>query len=319
MRFLPHHLSLLAAIMLPFSGCSAPADIHDTRFMMGTLVEFTVSGMPEKAAEEAIGDAAAEMQRVEDAFTIYGDVPNAVKTFNATPPNTAMTLPDEVSQLLELSLQIQKQSHGSFDPALGGENLLWGFSTDSPPVTPPAASAIHEAMAPPECIRHNGNQWLRSDRRCLLDFGGIAKGYAIDRGIAVLRSHHIENAIINAGGDIRLIGRHGNRPWKIGIRHPRKAGEVLLSLTMEGDKSIVTSGDYERFFMYNGKRYHHILDPQSGEAAMYSQSTTVIASTATLADAWSTALFIAPAPSLPAALQLIRVDASGHVYRSSQP
>ncbi|HKI61198.1 MAG TPA: FAD:protein FMN transferase, partial [Mariprofundaceae bacterium] len=162
------------------------------------------------------------------------------------------------------------------------------------------------------------NNWIRTDARCMLDFGAIAKGYAIDRGIAILRKHGIQNAIINAGGDIRIIGSHDGKPWRIGLRHPRNKGEVLGTLSLVGDISIVTSGDYERYFDYKGKRYHHILNPQTGFPATASQSATVLAQEATLADAWSTALFVRGESGLPIMSQLgyaaLTVDRQGRIH-----
>lgn len=283
---------LTVALLLLNTACSSPTDIHETRFIMGTLVEFTISASDSQQAAAAIAAATTEMQRIEDAFTIYGDHPNAVKIFNASVPGTLVTLPDEVAALLTLALSVKQQSGGAFDPALGKLNLLWGFSKDPPPSSPPDLKAIQAAIPPTHCIEKQGNQWRRTDARCLLDFGAIAKGYAIDRGIAILQQHGIHNAIINAGGDIRLIGSHGDRPWRIGVRHPRKHNDVIASLKLQGDVSIVTSGDYERFFMDGGKRYHHLLNPKTGWPATGTQSATVIAASATLADAWSTALFI---------------------------
>jgi thiamine biosynthesis lipoprotein len=125
-----------------------------------------------------------------------------------------------------------------------------------------------------------------------LDLGAFAKGYGIDLGIQQLREMGITNAIINAGGDLRAIGQHGDRPWKIGIRHPRKQG-VLASIELQGDESIFTSGDYERKFEHQGKRYHHIIDPRTGYPAQASSSVTVIHTDAATADAATTALFIA--------------------------
>jgi len=304
--------------MLLLGGCSGPSDVHDTRFLMGTLVEFTISDADQDIAAKAITAAANEMQRIEDAFTIYGDGPNAVKAFNTTAINTPVTLPDEVSHVLDVALQVQQQSDGAFNPALGSLNLLWGFSSEPPPLSPPSDEAIRATLPPARCIEHSGKQWLRTDTRCQLDFGGIAKGYAIDRGIAVLRQHGIDHAIINAGGDLRLIGQHHHHPWRIGIRHPRKPGDVLVKLELSGDKSIVTSGDYERFFTYNGKRFHHILNPQTGWPAMQNQSTTVIAPSAMLADAWSTALFIAQPSVLPSSLSVMRVDSDGKIHGTLQ-
>ena len=290
---------LIATLVLILSACSSPADIRETRFIMGTLVEFTVvkGEHDHDTVDAAISAAANEMQRIEDAFTIYGDQPNAVKAFNATAPNTPTILPDEVDELLALSLVIMRQSNGAFNPALGQLNLLWGFSGEGMPSSPPTTEAIRQALPPSHCFeRHDTKDgqksWIRTHQKCQLDFGAIAKGYAIDQGINILRDHGITDAIINAGGDIRLIGTHGKRAWRIGIRHPRQQGEVIETLNLQGDISIVTSGDYERFYIYNDKRYHHLMNPQTGWPARLSQSATVIASSAALADAWSTALFI---------------------------
>ena len=123
------------------------------------------------------------------------------------------------------------------------------------------------------------------------DLGAFAKGYAIDRGIELLQSQGIAHAIINAGGDLRAIGRHGDRPWRIGIRHPRQAG-VLASVELSADESIFTSGDYERYFEASGRRYHHILNPQTGEPTEGVLSVTVIGPDATLTDGLSTAVFV---------------------------
>lgn len=283
---------LIVIITALSAACSSPSDIHETRFIMGTLVEFTIADSEHDQAEKAVTAAAIEMQRIEDLFTIYGEGANSVKSFNASPPNTLVKLDDEVAALLEMALEIKQQSNGAFDPALGGLNLLWSFSLPDSPSSPPPAQAIKKAVPPVHCIEKRKGGWIRMDSRCHLDFGAIAKGYAIDRGIAALQKHGIVNAIINAGGDIRLIGRHGEKPWRIGIRHPREKGEVIATLELEGDVSVVSSGDYERYFVYNGQRYHHILNPKTGWPATASQSATVIAPNATLADAWSTALFI---------------------------
>lgn len=283
-------LALLIAIFL--AGCSTPEDIHETRFMMGTLVEFTISGTDRDTALPAIQAATAEMQRVSNLFTIYGHARNPVKQLNAAEVGHPFALPDEISHLLQTALQIQHESSGAFNPALGKLDLLWGFSLPDPKSAPPTDTEIENAIPPSRCFAQVDAGWIRQNRRCALDLGAIAKGYAIDRGIAALKSHGIQNAIINAGGDLRLIGTHNGKPWRIGIRHPRKPQAVIATLELRGDISIVTSGDYERYFIYQGKRYHHILNPATGEPATLSQSATVIAPTATLADGWSTALFV---------------------------
>ena len=306
-------------ILLLLGACSGPEDVHETRFIMGTLVKFTISDTDQALADNAIAAAADEMQRIEDAFTIYGKHPNSVKAFNSSPLNTPVKLPNEVSSLLKLALKIKQQSQGAFDPAVGKLNLLWGFSGGDNPTTPPTQLAIDQARTPSHCIEEHKDGWIRKDERCMLDFGAIAKGYAIDRGIEIFKQHGISHAIINAGGDIRLIGRHGDRPWRIGIRHPRNKGEVIQTLELEGDVAVVTSGDYERFYIYNDKRYHHIINPATRYPAQNSQSATVIAPSATLADAWSTALFIQGSNGLKQFSHLaLIVDKQGEVHGDLQ-
>lgn len=297
-------------LLLLLAGCSGQhEDVHETRFMMGTLVEFTVSDCDKQEAQKAIARASRAMARIEQRFTIYGDGDNAVKRFNRTPVGTAVTLPKDVAQLLMLARKVQRASDGAFDPALGALNRLWGFSREPAPTRPPAKAQIRAAKHAPGCLIHTRKeQWLRRSDNCQLDFGGIAKGYALDRGIAALKRAGIRNAIINAGGDMRIIGSHHGKPWRIGIRHPRKSGQVLGYLALNGPMSIVTSGDYERFFIYQGRRYHHILDPASGMPAHKAQSATVLHPSASVADAWSTALFVLGPKGL-ARLQQLRMPA----------
>lgn len=262
--------------------------------MMGTVVTFTIHGGEQQSNETAIRKAAEEMQRIEGLFTIYNEHDNPVKVFNRTPAGESVTLPPEIDALLRTSLEVQEQSNGAFDPALGELNKLWGFSQTEAPSSPPAADRIGQITRQlRNCIRPAGKTaWKRLNAHCQLDFGAIAKGYAIARGMRVLKENGVTNGMINAGGDIELTGSHGDRPWRIGIRHPRNRGEVIGTLMLEKNVSVVTSGDYERFYIFEGKRYHHILDPQSGMPAQNSQSATVIGKNGALVDAWSTALFV---------------------------
>lgn len=311
--------SALFVIGAALLGACTPqaADVRETRFIMGTLVEFTIHGADQALAQSAIADAAAEMQRIDAAFTLYGDHANAVKSLNAAAVNVPVRFPQEASDLLRLSLEISKQTQGAFTPAIGSLSLLWGFAAADPPSAPPAAYAIEAALTGVNdtYLHHDARGWRRLHTQTKLDFGAIAKGYAIDRAIAVLKAQGIQNAIVNAGGDLRAIGSRGKRPWRIGIRHPRQPQETLGWLEVSGDKSIVTSGDYERFFMYGKKRFHHIIDPKSGWPATASQSATVIADRAARADAWSTALFVLGADGLARVeaqgMQAILVDATG--------
>jgi len=288
------HLLISILALSYITACSKSIeDTQETRFMMGTLVSFTIVNIDPKQAKQAIRLAADEMQRIENTFTIYGDANNDVKAFNQSPVNQPYPLNSEVAKLLSIAMHVQQQSHGGFSPTLASLNKLWGFSQAIPPTSPPSLKAIAEHLqGTQDCLIQKEHLWVRTSPNCQLDFGAIAKGYAIDRGIEILKQHGIQHAMIDAGGDIRIIGQHASHPWRIGIRDPRHHDRILGILSLQGDASVVTSGDYERFYIYQGKRYHHILNPKNGMPSQNNQSVTVIASNAMLADAWSTALFV---------------------------
>ncbi|MDQ6973815.1 MAG: FAD:protein FMN transferase, partial [Mariprofundaceae bacterium] len=228
---------LTACMLCLCSACSwTPEDVHETRFMMGTLVSFTIVGMQKQHAEQAIHAAADEMQRIEDTFTIDGSVDNEIKRFNHSSVGQPMPLSDEVTMVLRAALRIQAQSDGAFNPALGALNQLWGFSTTPPPTHPPAQVIIEEKrQGLSHCLHHSLEGWWRDSAQCQLDFGGIAKGYAIDQGIKILKEHGIQHAMIDAGGDLRVMGQHGEQAWRIGIRDPRDATKMLGVLHLHGD------------------------------------------------------------------------------------
>ena len=198
--------------------------------------------------------------------------------------------------LLRRATELSRQSGGLFNPAIGQLIALWGFASDQPPHGPPpdakAIAALVQSQPRMEDIQIDGNKLRSRNSAVRLDFGAFAKGYAVDRAIELLQQAGVHNAIVNAGGDLRAIGRHGERPWRIGIRDPRGAG-VLASVEVAGDESVFTSGDYERFFDWQGKRYDHIIDPRSGYPAEGLSSVTVFAHQADLADAAATALTVA--------------------------
>ncbi len=314
------YLAWLLPLLLLNACSNKVEDVQETRFIMGTLVTFTIDDSNTERAKSAIRAAADAMQGIEDKFTIYGNHNNAVKTFNHAPVLTPFAFDDDINQVLQTAIQIEQQSQGAFNPALGKLDKLWGFSSTNTPHKPPSDELINQYRQHiAHCIQPLGHQqWMRKHNNCQLDFGAIAKGFAIDQGIHIFKKYGIHNAMINAGGDMRLIGMHHGKPWRIGIRHPRNKEKILATLSLSGDVSIVTSGDYERYFIYQGKRYHHILNPHTGFPSHASQSTTVIAKNATLADAWSTALFVQGAAGLPQLTSLgyaaLIVDQQGNIH-----
>lgn len=197
--------------------------------------------------------------------------------------------------LIAAAKELSANSGGLFNPAIGKLIASWGFHSDEPHGPPPDANTIAALVAAQpsmDALQIEGLTLKSNNPAVQLDFGAIGQGYAVDAAIARLRKLGIHNAIVNASGDIRVIGTHGGRPWRIGIRDPRGSG-IIASIEMQGDESIVTSGSYERYYDYQGNRYHHIIDPRSGYPARDVTSVTVVHPDATTADAASTALLAA--------------------------
>lgn len=290
-------LSIILLFALP--GCErrpAATEFSETVYTFGTLVDVTLIGVEK-------GHAAAAYNAILDDFnymhhTWHAWQPNALARINGLLKTGApFSLAPSILPLITSAQTLSRQSEGLFNPAIGQLIKLWGFQSDSRDELqpPPEQADIDALLAQPPGMNDiviEGLSMHGTNNNLQLDFGGFAKGYAVDIAINHLRELGVENAIINAGGDLRAIGRHDDRPWHIGIRQPRGEG-IFASVDIEGDESIFTSGDYERFFMYDGKRYHHIIDPRTGWPADQTSSVTVIHSEGATADAAATALFVA--------------------------
>jgi thiamine biosynthesis lipoprotein len=198
----------------------------------------------------------------------------------------------ETAEVIALGQEVARRSGGAFDMTLGRLKSLWGIETEKPRV--PSPEEIRRALdgTGPGTLQLEGRRVKKRRPDIAVDLGGIAKGYAVDRAVEVLRAAGIESASVNAGGDIRLLGaRPDGRPWRIGIQHPRDPEKILATVSLNKG-AVVTSGDYERYFMAGGVRYHHLFDPHTGYPGRLSRSVTVVAPTAALADALATAAFI---------------------------
>jgi thiamine biosynthesis lipoprotein len=267
-------------------------------FVLGTVVTIEASGVTEQRFREGAGAAFRAMRELHRAFDPEGEA-NPLARFNQAPADSWRPVPPPMDRLLPRALAVRRASGNRFDPTMGRLIELWGLRSPPFPESPPPASAVHRllergASGQPLALRRteSGLEARLEGEEAALALGGIAKGYALDRAAAVLRDHGVTDALIDAGGDLRALGRRGDRRWRVGIRRPR--GETALAvLALEPGEAIVTSGDYERFFVHEGARYHHLLDPATGFPARGIRSATVVGPRATEADAWSTALFVA--------------------------
>ncbi|RRQ22198.1 FAD:protein FMN transferase [Thiohalobacter thiocyanaticus] len=286
-------LPVLIAVLLAACQPAEPPLIERRFIALGTIIDISLYGIDAERADPVLAAIERDFHRLHHDWHAWEE--SRLTTLNTTlQQGKRAPVPAGLAAVLEQARGLNRSSGGLFEPAIGGLMALWGFHGNDLPGKVPEADAIAAWLA--ERPRMNdleleGGHARSTNPRLQLDLGAFAKGVAVDRAIDRLRDAGIGNAIVNAGGDLRAIGAR-ERPWRIGIRHPRAPG-VLASIETQGDESIFTSGDYERYFEAEGKRYHHIIDPRNGYPARGTASLTVIHSEAAVADAAATALFVA--------------------------
>lgn len=286
----------LILILLGLPSC-APSErqFHQDFFIFGTLIGVTLWHDDETAAHQAFQDLQGRFMEMHRDWHAWE--PGMLTEINEAFANGETATADEdILLMIRRSQEYERASDGRFNPAIGGLIRLWGFHTSDYPVLgpPPSAESIAGLLAEHPSsldIRIDGYAVQSDNPAVLLDFGGIAKGLAIDIACSVLRERGIENAIVNAGGDLRAIGSHGARPWNIAVRAP--GGGVVASIETGRDEAIFTSGNYERFREDDQERYPHILDPRTGWPVTDLSSVTVITTEGILADAAATAITVA--------------------------
>ncbi len=290
----------LTGLLIMLAGLSAcgkqaePLTAHRL-FVFGTLVDITVYGASHEKADEAVRATEQRLQALHRQWHAW-QPGNLVDINRQLASGQQVEMDHDSQSLIRQAMQLSRQSHGLFNPAAGKLIALWGFHSDTPPAGPPPSATdiatLLSSNPSMEDLQLSGNRLSSRNPALQLDFGAFAKGVAVNEAIELIKQHGIRHAIVNAGGDLRAIGQRGTRPWRIGIRHPSGTG-VIASLETGPDESVFTSGVYERYFDYQGRRYHHILDPRSGEPARDTLSVTVVHSDAATADAAATALLIA--------------------------
>ncbi len=278
----------------------APPVQTTTRMLMGTLVSISTWGMTQGSSDRAVQRAFAEMDRIEEAMSWHRPT-SEVSRINQVSRETWIPISAELGQLVQRGLVVSTQSGGAFSIGLEPLTTLWGFSTERVVTQPPAAEALRDwlqgypstdAIVLREGEDHAFQIYLKN-RRVGLDLGSIGKGHAIDQAIAVLRQEGVTDAVVDAGGDLRILGSKGGVPWRIGLQDPRQPDQVVAVSLLKGDMAMATSGDYERFFIYEGRRYHHIMDPTTAAPAQSGlSSVSVQAANSTTANSLATAIFV---------------------------
>ena len=288
----------MAWLLFPLflTGCDSTPHLFKGKFLaFGTLVDITIAGIEQPAAQSATDIIEDDFKRMHRSWHAWdpgplGRVNRLIQT------GATFSTPPSVLPLILRGKALSEQSNGLFNPAIGQLIDTWGFHRNDPagnrPPEPEKIQALVRQRPSMSDLVINGIQMRSNNTAVKLDFGAFGKGYGIDLAIEHLKEMGIQNAILNAGGDLRAIGSRNGQPWRIAIRHPSGEG-VLGIIETHGSESIFTSGDYERNFIWQGKRYHHIIDPRTGYPSTGTKSVTVIHEDATTADAAATALFIA--------------------------
>jgi thiamine biosynthesis lipoprotein len=317
-------LIVFSLILLLFTACSRTPQSETVEiYVFGTLATITVWDTEPAARDAAMAEITQTFQQMHHEWHAWNPGPLVDINQAIARGEQGIGVLSSIAELITRSQRLYRQSDGLFNPAIGGLLQLWGFQGDGRPSGPPPdkqAIARWVAAAPGmDDISLTDGLLNSSNTTVQLDFGAFAKGVAVDRAIEILRAHSIDNAIVNAGGDLRAIGSKGMSPWRVGIRHPQGKG-VLAALEVKGDESIYTSGNYERYREYEGVHYAHILDPRTGMPVVGITSVTVIHQNGGVADAAATALVVAGVKDwYRIALQLgieyvMLVDDAGTVY-----
>jgi len=282
------HILVTAMLILFVAGCEKR--FEETKFLMSTIAKITVVGKGTDF-QQAIDLAFDEIRRIDDLMNVYSE-DSEISRINASAGKSAVAVSADTLKVINQSLKFAHLTDGALDITVAPLINLWGFDGGSNRV--PSDDELRETLPLVDYTKilvDEDRSTVMLPKGMRIDVSGIAKGYAVDRAIQMLKDSGIRNALVNAGGDIYALGsRSGEKSWRIGIRHPRDNADLLGVLELK-DKAVATSGDYENFFEADGKRYCHIIDTRTGRPVEGIMSVTIVANSAAEADALATAVF----------------------------
>jgi FAD:protein FMN transferase len=291
MRILFRLCGLLAAAIIAPAWAPAHAEwIYRDAPIMGTRCDVELWAEDRRAGEAAISAVFDELRRIDNEFSTYRPE-SEVSRVNDQAAKAPLRISKELYDLIQTSIDYSKLTRGTFDITYASVGYLYNYPEHIRPNEAQIAAALPESNYRHIHLDVAAQTVFFDHPGVRIDFGGIGKGYAVDRGIAVLQARGITRAMVNAGGDSRIIGDRFGKPWLIGIRDPDDRNRTILKIPLT-DTAFSTSGDYERFFDEGGVRYHHILDPRTGKSPHVVRSVTIIAPNATRTDALTKSVFV---------------------------
>jgi len=257
---------------------------------MGTEVSVYVWHDDLETAQEAVSAVFVEVARIDNLMSTYIE-DSEMSRINREAASGPVEVGDELFTLILRSLDISLLTRGAFDITYDSVGQHYDFREGRRPDEDTILEELPRLNYRLVEINRDDSTIRFMQEGVRINLGGIAKGYTVERGVDVLREYGVAHARVTAGGDSRLLGDRRGQPWMVGVQNPRDEDQVVVTLPLENE-AISTSGDYERFFEEDGERYHHIIEPSTGQPAGEVRSTTIIGPDAVLTDALSTAVFV---------------------------
>ena len=282
-------LLLLWLLMLSPGNATAEWYRQDAA-IMGTAIAVDLWDEDESRGRALTQAVIDEMHRIDELMSTYKPG-SELSRINARAADEAIPVSPELLALIQRALGFSQLTDGAFDITYASAGQYYDYREGIRPSSRQLAQALpaidyHHVRIDPQAATI---RFLYPGVR--IDLGGIAKGYAVDRCIAILQAAGVKSAMVNAGGDTRVLGKHWKQPWMVGIRDPRNEEGLVTMIPLE-DTAISTSGDYERYFEKDGVRFHHILNPRTGMSTSGVRSVSIIGAEATTTDALSTSVFV---------------------------
>jgi FAD:protein FMN transferase len=280
------------------SACGIPSPtptvVEESRLAMGSALRIAVWTPDVTGATAAIDAAFVEFERLEGALSVWRPESD-VQRLNAAAGKGPVSIGPDTRAVLEAAAEASRLTQGKFDITFGALADIWKFDHDRDNRVPTReAIAARLPLVDYTAVRVDAARGTAEIVRpgVRIHLGGIGKGYAVDRAAALLRERGFADFLLQAGGDLYAAGQRGDRPWRVGLHDPRGTEGATFATLVLRDETFSTSGDYERYFVRDGVRYHHLLDPDTGEPARGCRSVTILARSALTADWVSTGVFV---------------------------
>lgn len=319
-------IAILAIALVSIRTLRQEPLYHIQSYIFGTLVDISIYDEPEQRAKQVTNQILLDFQNLHNQLHAWKPVsagqlgkpgvPSELGVLNAAfaKGDAPTPISPQLAAMLTDATDLSVKSHGLFNPAIGQLIGTWGFQRDefsAVDIDDAKIKALVKTKPQMTDIVLSNNTAYSTNPNVKLDLGGYAKGYALDMAADYLRQQQVKNALVNIGGNIIALGQHGDKPWRVGIQHPRKPA-AIATLDLADGWAIGTSGDYQRYFMLDGKRYCHIIDPRSGYPVQHTQAVTVLIppqkNAGVLSDVASKPIFIAAQEDKAHAASLIGIQ-----------